>query len=221
VINVEPRSNHQLAPPTAAIEPARAADPMAKSAAASMFKTAQPAAVTMQARSKSTFGVSPTRSAAIGSKDHPNQYLRKGAYENYYERRLDEENQAHMQTEKVLVNKLMSKGILDQMHGAGKLGKSVGEADLRNLTIQQKQALMHASTGKDQWDSLPAKGAKTAVKPSTGPIPPMKEQPKKGDQLQERPYEFVFKSHFDEGGALYFLGSYGGKRLYQNPHTIG
>ena len=32
--------------------------------------------------------------------------------------------------------------------------------------------------------------------------------------LQQRPYEFVFQSHFDENGALYFLGSFGKKRLY-------
>lgn len=41
------------------------------------------------------------------------------------------------------------------------------------------------------------------------------------NEFQQRPYEFVFQSHFDENGALYFLGTFGKKRLYQNPHTIG
>ena len=39
--------------------------------------------------------------------------------------------------------------------------------------------------------------------------------------FQTRPYEFVFTSHFDEEGALYYLGSFGKKRLYQNPHSVG
>ena len=37
----------------------------------------------------------------------------------------------------------------------------------------------------------------------------------------ERPSEFVFDFDFDENGALYFLGSYGKKRMYQNPHHLG
>ena len=58
------------------------------------------------------------------------------------------------------------------------------------------------------------------VKPNIGPIAPMTNVP---DQtaLVNRPNEFVFKSHFDEEGALYYLGSFGKKRLYQNPHTVG
>lgn len=39
--------------------------------------------------------------------------------------------------------------------------------------------------------------------------------------IQERPSEFVFDYDFDENGALYFLGSFGKKRIWQNPHTIG
>jgi hypothetical protein len=31
----------------------------------------------------------------------------------------------------------------------------------------------------------------------------------------------VFQSHFDEEGALFYLGSFGKRRLYQNPHTVG
>lgn len=41
------------------------------------------------------------------------------------------------------------------------------------------------------------------------------------NEFGQRPYEFVFKQHFDEEGALYFLGSFGKRRLYQNPHTLG
>ena len=32
--------------------------------------------------------------------------------------------------------------------------------------------------------------------------------------FQTRPYEFAFTSHFDEEGALYYLGTFGKKRLY-------
>jgi hypothetical protein len=40
-------------------------------------------------------------------------------------------------------------------------------------------------------------------------------------EMSIRPTEFIFQQHFDEEGALFFLGSFGKKRLYQNPHTIG
>lgn len=39
--------------------------------------------------------------------------------------------------------------------------------------------------------------------------------------MQSRPYEFVFQHSFDEEGALYYLGSFGKRRLYQNPHILG
>ncbi|TNV72110.1 hypothetical protein FGO68_gene17155 [Halteria grandinella] len=42
-----------------------------------------------------------------------------------------------------------------------------------------------------------------------------------GGLLQERPTEFIYEYDFDENGALYFLGSFGKKRLWQNPHQIG
>ena len=41
------------------------------------------------------------------------------------------------------------------------------------------------------------------------------------DIIAQRPTEFVFQHHFDENGALYFLGTYGKRRLYQNPHSLG
>ena len=63
------------------------------------------------------------------------------------------------------------------------------------------------------------------MKPSYGPIPPMKPHTQQiaeaAKDVNTRPYEFTFQQHFDEEGALYFLGSFGKKRLYQNPHTIG
>ena len=37
----------------------------------------------------------------------------------------------------------------------------------------------------------------------------------------EQPTEFLFEYNFDENGALYFLGSFGKKRLWQNPHALG
>jgi hypothetical protein len=39
--------------------------------------------------------------------------------------------------------------------------------------------------------------------------------------LNERPTEFLYEYDFDENGALFFLGSFGKKRLWQNPHQIG
>ena len=35
------------------------------------------------------------------------------------------------------------------------------------------------------------------------------------------PLEFTFQFPFDEAGALYYLGSAGKTRLYQNPHAVG
>lgn len=37
----------------------------------------------------------------------------------------------------------------------------------------------------------------------------------------EAPTEFFFDHNFDEKGALYYLGSIGRRRLWQNPHTVG
>jgi hypothetical protein len=31
-------------------------------------------------------------------------------------------------------------------------------------------------------------------------------------------FEFIYHHDFDENGALYFLGSFGSKRVWQNPH---
>jgi hypothetical protein len=39
--------------------------------------------------------------------------------------------------------------------------------------------------------------------------------------MKERPSEFIFEYDMDENGALFFLGSFGKKRIYQNPHVIG
>ena len=35
------------------------------------------------------------------------------------------------------------------------------------------------------------------------------------------PTEFFFDHNFDEKGALYYLGSLGRRRLWQNPHSLG
>lgn len=48
--------------------------------------------------------------------------------------------------------------------------------------------------------------------------------PQRGNQppaLTETPSEFVFEYNFDEYGVLYYLGSMGRRRLWQNPHSIG
>ena len=41
-----------------------------------------------------------------------------------------------------------------------------------------------------------------------------------GQQIPQ-PTEFLFEFNFDENGALYFLGSMGKKKLWQNPHALG
>ena len=33
--------------------------------------------------------------------------------------------------------------------------------------------------------------------------------------------EFVYRSNFDEEGALFYLGTFGKTKSYQNPHTAG
>ena len=33
--------------------------------------------------------------------------------------------------------------------------------------------------------------------------------------------EFIYEQDFDENGALFFLGSYGKTRAWQNPHSLG
>lgn len=40
-------------------------------------------------------------------------------------------------------------------------------------------------------------------------------------KFEERPTEFIYEHDFDENGAVYFLGSFGKKRMWQNPHTVG
>ena len=47
--------------------------------------------------------------------------------------------------------------------------------------------------------------------------------PQRGLQnvLFDAPSEFMFEYNFDENGVLYYLGSYGKRRNWQNPHTIG
>lgn len=63
------------------------------------------------------------------------------------------------------------------------------------------------------------------MRAQTGPIPPMKPHKEQlmdaHADLNKRPVEFNFQSHFDEEGALYFLGSFGKRRLWQNPHILG
>ena len=39
--------------------------------------------------------------------------------------------------------------------------------------------------------------------------------------IPTRPTEFIYEYDFDENGALFYLGSFGKKRLWQNPHVIG
>jgi hypothetical protein len=64
--------------------------------------------------------------------------------------------------------------------------------------------------------------SKSLALPQTGPKPPQRNPSKmsitSGGLLQERPTEFIYEYDFDENGALYFLGSFGKKRLWQNPH---
>lgn len=38
--------------------------------------------------------------------------------------------------------------------------------------------------------------------------------------LQEPPSEFNFDYDFDENGVLYYLGTYGRRKNWQNPHLI-
>ena len=59
------------------------------------------------------------------------------------------------------------------------------------------------------------------MKPAQGPIAPQGVIAEPVSTVAHAPSEFIFRAHFDEEGALYYLGSFGKKRLYQNPHTVG
>jgi len=63
------------------------------------------------------------------------------------------------------------------------------------------------------------------MKPATGPIPPMKPYNEQlmdaQSDINKRPTEFTFQQNFDENGALYYLGSFGKRRIWQNPHVVG
>jgi len=37
----------------------------------------------------------------------------------------------------------------------------------------------------------------------------------------DAPSEFAFEYNFDENGVLYYLGSLGKRRNWQNPHALG
>ena len=69
--------------------------------------------------------------------------------------------------------------------------------------------------------------SKSLALPQTGPKAPQKNLDKTSfaaggtGLLNERPTEFLYEHDFDENGALFFLGSFGKKRLWQNPHQIG
>ena len=39
--------------------------------------------------------------------------------------------------------------------------------------------------------------------------------------LSEVPSEFFYEHNFDENGVLYYLGSAGRRRMWQNPHSVG
>ena len=39
--------------------------------------------------------------------------------------------------------------------------------------------------------------------------------------LTEVPSEFFYEHNFDENGVIYYLGSAGKRRMWQNPHTAG
>jgi len=39
--------------------------------------------------------------------------------------------------------------------------------------------------------------------------------------MVKTPDEFVYSYDFDDNGALYWLGTYGKTRIWQNPHAIG
>lgn len=72
--------------------------------------------------------------------------------------------------------------------------------------------------GAGGYSTMPVPSA--LQRPSEAPIAPQANAPAQGE-MPSRPYEFVCRGHFDEEGALYYLGSFGKKRLYQNPHTVG
>ena len=69
--------------------------------------------------------------------------------------------------------------------------------------------------------------SQSVMLPQTGPKPPQKTILNKSfnQQMNQKdampPSEFLYEYDMDENGALFFLGSFGKKRIWQNPHKIG
>lgn len=78
--------------------------------------------------------------------------------------------------------------------------------------------------------SLNDRAMKTGFATATGARPPQADAQEREQRVSTGPHrayevktpeEFTYHFDFDDQGALYFLGSYGKSRVWQNPHTIG
>ena len=139
-----------------------------------------------------------------------NPHLKKTNFDNYYERKLHEERQGQQDLSQKFLMSNMAMKMHDGMHH---------KADPNAQTMTPGQPMNNSLMGGIQGHMS------STMKPASGPIPPMKPH---NQQLMDahadfnkRPTEFTFHSHFDEEGAVFFLGSFGKKRLWQNPHILG
>ncbi len=139
-------------------------------------------------------------------------------YQNYNERKQDEE----FETKKDVVRKnVLGQGMMSmfkpqQVQQNQPLAMAqTASAGGMNLGAAFKQLGLAASSQKQpSIDML----SRSLALPQTGPKPPQRNAAQMtattGALLQERPTEFIYEYDFDENGALYFLGSFGKKRLW-------
>lgn len=105
------------------------------------------------------------------------------------------------------------------------LGQRVPADIAKSLQKQQALSYFKTQSGAQTLQSQPDATWLT----TSGPKAPQKTFERQDSPLNatrnnptlDRPSEFVFEHDFDENGALYYLGSFAKKRLWQNPHQIG
>eukprot|EP00347_Sterkiella_histriomuscorum_P004984 403358342 len=155
--------------------------------------------------------------AAMDEKAKSPVKMNKGAaqpYANYYERKIDEEREVQKD---VVKKNVLGAGLKNMFSDLQKKQNQPSQHQFQQIQPSQHQ---FQQIQKKPQDFL----SQSLILPQTGPKPPQKNLNQSvivGDSLAERPTEFIYEHDFDENGALYFLGSYGKKKMWQNPHLIG
>ena len=81
-------------------------------------------------------------SGHLGAQNHPNQYLRKTQYDNFYDRKLAEEREMHQNLEGKLIMNTVGANLKQQMTaGKSRTIQLPHGTDLSKLTPGELQAL--------------------------------------------------------------------------------